>query len=118
LPWNAVFRAQTTGVGGLSDEALELGQQRADFAQTTFGGTDDVARAVGVVDRGRNAGLLGLEVFARDQACGVIGAGVDLQTGAQALQAGVQRVVVLVQDSLTDQRADVGVYSAHCSVFP
>ena len=33
------------------DEALELGQQVADFVQATLGGADDVAGAAGVVDR-------------------------------------------------------------------
>ena len=45
------FRRQAAGVGRLADEALELGQQRADFGQATFGGADDVAGAAGVVDR-------------------------------------------------------------------
>ena len=42
--------AQAAGVGRLADQALELVQQVADFVQATFGGADDVAGAVGVVD--------------------------------------------------------------------
>src|SRR5690606_23593196 len=34
------FRAQTAGVGRLVHQALQLGQQRADFVQTTLGGAD------------------------------------------------------------------------------
>ena len=66
----------------------------------------------------RDAGLLGLEVFAGDQACRIIGAAVDLQTRAQPLQAGVQVALLFFPASLSDQRADVGVNSAHGHVSP
>ena len=78
---------EAAGVGRLVHQAAELGQQVADFVETTFGGADDVGRAVGVVDGGGDAGLFGLEGFAGDEACGVVGAAVDLQAGAEPLQA-------------------------------
>src|SRR6185437_14937145 len=100
-------------VGRLIDQALELVQQVADFVQTAFRGANDVGGAVGVVDGGGDAGLLGLERLAGDQACRVIGAGVDFQAGAQPLQAGVQILVVHRQRTLCDQRADVCIDNTH-----
>ena len=49
--------AEPAGVGGLTDQTLKLGQQRADFVQATFGGSDNIAGKAGIVDRGLDAGL-------------------------------------------------------------
>src|SRR5262249_52957951 len=80
--------AETTAVGGLTDEALELGQQGADFVQATFGSSDHVTGKAGVADRRLNASLFLLQGLASDETCGVIGAGVDSQTCAEPLEAG------------------------------
>ena len=79
--------SQTAGVGGLADEALNLGQQVADFAQTAFGGADDDSGLAGVVDRRGQAGILLIEALDGDQTGGVIRAAVDLQTSAQSFEA-------------------------------
>lgn len=85
----------SAGVGGLADEALQLGQQGADFVQAAFRGAQHVAGAAGVVDGLGDPRLFGAEVFAGDQAGGIVGAGVDLQTGAEPLQARIKTVIVL-----------------------
>src|SRR5204862_8166995 len=104
---------EPAGVGGLADQALKLREQPADFAQATFGGADDIAGAAGVINRLRDAGLLGAKIFAGDQAGRIVGAGVDFQTGAQPFEAGAELVIVSPQNALRDQGADVGVDSAH-----
>ena len=100
-------------VGGGADQRLQLGQQRADLGQATGGGPDHVVGHVGVGDGGVDPGLLVLEVVGLDQAGRVIGAGVDPQARAQPGQARLQRLVVLGQGVLGNQRANVGVDRAH-----
>src|SRR5581483_2427822 len=105
---------QAAAVGGLTDQALELNEQRADFVQAAFGRAHNVAGAVGVVDRGADAGLLRLQILAGDQACRIIRTTVDLQTRAEAFEALVERLLILAQHALSDKRTDVGVNSGHC----
>src|SRR5690606_9592551 len=105
--------AEPAGVGGLVDQALELVEQAADLGQAAFGGGDDVAGALGVAHGGHDAGLLGAEVLAGDEAGGVVGAAVDLQTGREPLEAGVELLVVVAQNALGDERVDVGVDAGH-----
>src|SRR5207253_728628 len=112
------FRAQAAAVGGRADQALELVEERADLVEATLGGADDVARPLGVVDGRADAGLLGAEVLAGDEARGIVLTAVDLQTGAQPLEAGVELVLVAAEHPLGDQRADVRINPAHGYVSP
>src|SRR5690606_35295935 len=104
-----LFLGKPAGVGGLLDQALELVEQAADIGQAALGGGDDVAGALGVAHGGHDSGLLGAEVLAGDEAGGIVGAAVDLQTGAQALEAGVELLVAVAQNALGDERVYVGV---------
>jgi hypothetical protein len=104
---------QPAGVGGLPDQALELGQQVADFAQAAVGGPDDVAGEPGIADGSLKAGRFGLEALGSDEARRIVGTRVDPQTGAQTLEARVGRGVVRRQGVLRDQRADIGINNTH-----
>ncbi len=105
---------ESAGVGSLSDEALELSQKGADFVEAAFGSSDNIASEAGVVDGGLNSGLFLLQTEAGDQTGRVVGAGVDLQAGAEALQAFVEIGVVLQQRILCNKRTDVRVnYATH-----
>ncbi|MGD0541658.1 MAG: hypothetical protein ABSB33_09095 [Tepidisphaeraceae bacterium] len=98
----------------MSDQALELGQKRADFVQTTFGSSDNIASEAGVVDGGLNARLLLLQSQTRDQTGRIIGTTVDLQTRAEPFKAGIQVCVVLQQRILCNKRTDVRIdYATH-----
>ncbi len=107
---------EAAGAGRLIDECLELVQQRADFAQTTLGGADDVTGAFGVADGLVNAGFFSAKIFAGDEASRIIRAAIDAKAGAEALKRAAQIVLVLAQHALRYQRADIGVDSAHSSV--
>src|SRR5439155_19746196 len=96
------FLGQPAGVRRLVDQALQLGQQVADFAEATFGRANDVIGAACVVDRLRNPSLFGLEIFGGDETGGVVRAGVDSQTGAQSLERRVQALVIFCQHALRD----------------
>jgi len=97
---------QCAAVGRLSDQTLQLREKVADLAQapsavpTTLLAWPALAMAL-------QASVFLIEVFHRDQPRGVVSAAVDLQTGAQTLQTGVQRRVVLSEHVLRDQARNI-----------
>src|SRR5262249_36767991 len=103
-------------VGGLVGQAFNLQQQGGDFAQRAFRRVDHVVGAAGVVDRLVDAGDLGGKVFAGDEARRRVLARVDLQTRGEALEAGRQVCVVLVEPVDRLERCNVRVNPTH--VYP
>ena len=77
--------------------SLMLTSRLADLVEGAFGGGDDVAGALGVVDRLLDAGHLAAQRLAGDQAGRVVGAAVDPQAAGEPLQRLVQGFLSPVQ---------------------
>src|SRR2546423_1655592 len=80
--------------------ALAVQQQRWDFTQRDFGCRDDVAGALRIVDRLVDAADLAAQAFGCDQPGRIIGAAVDAESAAEALQRVVECLLASAQPPL------------------